>query len=188
MQVVFPIYGASHPRRLVGALQFDIVEARMKNEYGVTCQVDKLPHTARWLDEDAPRSLKLPQGPILETVDREGAACPAVPVGLGAAVLARTEPRPCCSPSPEGICPQVGRTPPDELGANGRFPPPRPHPAAGQRSCRRLHNRGHRHRHRHPYLGFGLVIRSVLLGGSLVAFINAPGILIVLGGTIARPR
>ncbi|MEZ5288942.1 MAG: MotA/TolQ/ExbB proton channel family protein [Vicinamibacterales bacterium] len=34
-------------------------------------------------------------------------------------------------------------------------------------------------------LGFGLVIGSILLGGSLVAFINAPGILIVLGGTVA---
>ncbi|MEZ5288941.1 MAG: peptide chain release factor 3 [Vicinamibacterales bacterium] len=72
MQVVFPIYGKREPiLGVVGALQFDIVEARMKNEYGVTCQVDKLPHTAaRWLDEDAPRSLKLPQG-VLETVDRE---------------------------------------------------------------------------------------------------------------------
>ena len=72
MQVVFPIYGKREPiLGVVGALQFDIVEARMKNEYGVVCQVDKLPHTsARWIGEGAPTSLKLPQG-VLETVDRD---------------------------------------------------------------------------------------------------------------------
>lgn len=43
----------------------------MKNEYGVTCQVDKLPHTAaRWIEDDTGGTLKLPQG-VLETVDRE---------------------------------------------------------------------------------------------------------------------
>jgi peptide chain release factor 3 len=72
MQVVFPIYGKREPiLGVVGALQFDIVEARMKNEYGVTCQVDKLPHVAaRWIENDAGESLKLPQG-VLETVDRD---------------------------------------------------------------------------------------------------------------------
>jgi peptide chain release factor 3 len=72
MQVVFPIYGKREPiLGVVGALQFDIVEARMKNEYGVACQVDKLPHTAaRWIQDDAGTALKLPQG-VLETVDRE---------------------------------------------------------------------------------------------------------------------
>lgn len=34
-------------------------------------------------------------------------------------------------------------------------------------------------------LGFGLVIGSILLGGSLMAFVNGPSVLIVLGGTIA---
>lgn len=34
-------------------------------------------------------------------------------------------------------------------------------------------------------LGFGLVVGSIMLGGPLLAFINAPGLLIVLGGTIA---
>ena len=72
MQVVFPIYGKREPiLGVVGALQFDIVEARMKNEYGVTCQVDKLPHVAaRWIEEDPGGLLKLPQG-VLETVDRD---------------------------------------------------------------------------------------------------------------------
>ena len=72
MQVVFPIYGKREPiLGVVGALQFDIVEARMKNEYGVTCQVDKLPHVAaRWIEDDTGASLRLPQG-VLETVDRD---------------------------------------------------------------------------------------------------------------------
>ncbi|MCC7127068.1 MAG: peptide chain release factor 3 [Acidobacteria bacterium] len=72
MQVVFPIYGKREPiLGVVGSLQFDIVEARMKNEYGVVCQVDKLPHVAaRWIDGDPSGSLKLPQG-VLETVDRD---------------------------------------------------------------------------------------------------------------------
>lgn len=72
MQVVFPIFGKREPiLGVVGALQFDIVEARMKNEYGVTCQVDKLPHiAARWIENDTGAPLRLPQG-VLETVDRD---------------------------------------------------------------------------------------------------------------------
>jgi peptide chain release factor 3 len=72
MQVVFPVYGKREPiLGVVGALQFDIVEARMRGEYGVTCQVDKLPHiAARWVEHDAGVSLRLPQG-VLDTVDRE---------------------------------------------------------------------------------------------------------------------
>ena len=34
-------------------------------------------------------------------------------------------------------------------------------------------------------VGFGLVIGSILIGGSLGAFLNVPGIVIVLGGTLA---
>ncbi|MEO1173963.1 MAG: hypothetical protein AAFX94_18240 [Myxococcota bacterium] len=33
--------------------------------------------------------------------------------------------------------------------------------------------------------GFGLVVGSILMGGSLGMFINGPGILIVFGGTVA---
>ena len=33
--------------------------------------------------------------------------------------------------------------------------------------------------------GFGLVIGSILLGGSLMAFVNIPGMVIVVGGTLA---
>jgi peptide chain release factor 3 len=72
MQVVFPIFGKREPiLGVVGALQFDIVEARMKNEYGVVCQVDKLPYVAaRWIEDPPGGRLKLPQG-VLETVDRD---------------------------------------------------------------------------------------------------------------------
>lgn len=34
-------------------------------------------------------------------------------------------------------------------------------------------------------VGFGLVLGSILLGGSLVSFVNIPGMLIVVGGTFA---
>ena len=34
-------------------------------------------------------------------------------------------------------------------------------------------------------VGFGVVIGSILLGGSLMAFVNMPGLVIVLGGTLA---
>ena len=34
-------------------------------------------------------------------------------------------------------------------------------------------------------LGFGLIIGSMLLGGSIMMFVNAPGLLIVVGGTLA---
>jgi chemotaxis protein MotA len=34
-------------------------------------------------------------------------------------------------------------------------------------------------------VGFGLIIGSILMGSSLMAFINVPGILIVVGGTVA---
>jgi peptide chain release factor 3 len=72
MQVVFPLHGKREPiLGVVGALQFDIVEARMRHEYGVTCRVERLPHVAaRWIDDDPGGALRLPQG-VLETVDRE---------------------------------------------------------------------------------------------------------------------
>jgi peptide chain release factor 3 len=72
MQVVFPIYGKREPiLGVVGALQFDIVEARMRNEYGVECQVDKLPHVAaRWVEHAAGVQMRLPQG-VLDCVDRD---------------------------------------------------------------------------------------------------------------------
>ena len=34
-------------------------------------------------------------------------------------------------------------------------------------------------------LGFGLIVGAILLDGSLMAFMNLPGALVVIGGTIA---
>ena len=84
MQVVFPIYGKREPiLGVVGALQFDIVEARMRNEYGVACQVDKLPHVAaRWIEDDtgatAPTAARSARDASTAT---NGACCCSSPTG-----------------------------------------------------------------------------------------------------------
>jgi len=51
MQVVFPIFGRREPiLGVVGALQFDVVAARLKSEYGVECDIDRLKYSiARWV-------------------------------------------------------------------------------------------------------------------------------------------
>jgi len=73
MQVVFPSHGARYPiLGVVGALQFDIVEARLRDEYGVACRVDKLSYVAaRWVQGDADARLTLPNS-VLSTTDRRG--------------------------------------------------------------------------------------------------------------------
>jgi peptide chain release factor 3 len=76
MQVVFPIYGRREPiLGVVGALQFDVVAARLKSEYGVECDIDRLKYSiARWVtwtDGAATTELKLPTLGVLQTVDRE---------------------------------------------------------------------------------------------------------------------
>jgi peptide chain release factor 3 len=73
MQVVFPIHGARYPiLGVVGALQFDIIEARMREEYGVACRVEKLSYVAaRWVQADSNARLTLPNN-VLSTTDRPG--------------------------------------------------------------------------------------------------------------------
>ena len=76
MQVVFPIFGRREPiLGVVGALQFDVVAARLKSEYGVECDIDRLKYTiARWVKwpEDATTTeLKLPTLGVLQAVDRD---------------------------------------------------------------------------------------------------------------------
>ena len=60
---------------MVGALQFDVVAARLKSEYGVECDIDRLKYTiARWVTwpEDAVTTeLKLPTLGVLQSVDRD---------------------------------------------------------------------------------------------------------------------
>ena len=50
MQVFTPQTGLRHPIiGVVGPLQFDVVEARLRSEYGIDCVIEPLPHTAaRW--------------------------------------------------------------------------------------------------------------------------------------------
>ncbi len=51
LQTFFPPEGTGNPIiGVVGALQFDVVEARMTSEYGIESKVDVMPYTAaRWL-------------------------------------------------------------------------------------------------------------------------------------------
>jgi peptide chain release factor 3 len=76
MQVVFPIFGRREPiLGVVGALQFEVVAARLKSEYGVECDIDRLKYTiARWVSwpEGATNTeLKLPTLGVLQSVDRD---------------------------------------------------------------------------------------------------------------------
>ena len=50
MQVFIPEHGLRHPiLGVVGPLQFDVVEARLRSEYGIPCTLEPLPHVAgRW--------------------------------------------------------------------------------------------------------------------------------------------
>jgi peptide chain release factor 3 len=76
MQVVFPIFGRREPiLGVVGALQFEVVAARLKSEYGVECDIDRLKYTiARWVkwnDDAKTTELKLPTLGVLQAVDRD---------------------------------------------------------------------------------------------------------------------
>jgi peptide chain release factor 3 len=55
MQVVFPIHGRREPiLGVVGPLQLDIVEARLKQEYNIECKIDQMSYAAmRWVTADA---------------------------------------------------------------------------------------------------------------------------------------
>jgi peptide chain release factor 3 len=68
MQVVFPIFGRREP--ILG-----VVAARLKSEYGVECDIDRLKYTiARWVtwpDGAANTELKLPTLGVLQSVDRD---------------------------------------------------------------------------------------------------------------------
>ena len=74
LQVFLPVSGPRYPIvGVVGALQFDVIQARMASEYAMPCQVDPLPHVAaRWpvpLRDDAP-PLSLPFTGVMQTTDR----------------------------------------------------------------------------------------------------------------------
>ena len=75
LQVFMPKIGARHPIiGVVGALQFDVIQARMASEYGIPCELDLLPHVAaRWpvpATADAP-PLKVPVSGVMQVEDRQ---------------------------------------------------------------------------------------------------------------------
>ena len=76
MQVFTPQTGLRHPIiGVVGALQFDVVEARLQSEYGIKCVIDTLPHVAaRWpvMDPADPRPLQLSTSGAITVKDRLG--------------------------------------------------------------------------------------------------------------------
>jgi peptide chain release factor 3 len=70
-----PRTGARNPIvGVVGALQFDVIQARMASEYGIPCEIDILPHVAaRWPEETAPDAppLKVPISGVMVVEDRQ---------------------------------------------------------------------------------------------------------------------
>ncbi len=73
IQVFIPRTGARHPIvGVVGALQLDVVSARLESEYGIQCTVDPIPHVAaRWpVRADSASDLVLPGSGVLSAVDR----------------------------------------------------------------------------------------------------------------------
>jgi peptide chain release factor 3 len=76
LQMFVPVTGPRHPIiGVVGALQFDVVAARMASEYGIPCHVDTLPYVAaRWPIPQRPDAppLALPYAGVAQVVDRQG--------------------------------------------------------------------------------------------------------------------
>jgi len=58
---------------VIGALQLDVIAARMASEYGIPCVVDRLPHiAARWPVVPPGQTLSLPTMGVIDAVDRLG--------------------------------------------------------------------------------------------------------------------
>jgi len=76
MQVLFPEHGPREPiLGVVGELQFDVIAARLKNEYSVTCEVHRLNFVAaRWVlgDEQTVASMTIPLQGVQRATDRQG--------------------------------------------------------------------------------------------------------------------
>jgi peptide chain release factor 3 len=76
MQVVFPAFGRREPILcVVGPLQMDVVEARLRQEYGVDCRIEPMAVTTlRWLHGDPQEiaNLTLPSTGVIRATDRDG--------------------------------------------------------------------------------------------------------------------
>jgi peptide chain release factor 3 len=76
VQVFTRTSGSPHPIvGAVGALQFDVVQARMAAEYGIPCEVEPMPHiAARWpvpRGAEVPPPIRLPYSGALTVTDRQ---------------------------------------------------------------------------------------------------------------------
>jgi peptide chain release factor 3 len=74
LQAFMPTVGQRVPIvGVIGALQLDVIAARMSTEYNIPCVVDRLPHiAARWPIVPAGESLTVPTMGVLDAVDRHG--------------------------------------------------------------------------------------------------------------------
>jgi peptide chain release factor 3 len=74
LQAFMPTHGQRFPIiGVIGALQLDVIAARMGTEYGIPCVVDRLPHVAaRWPVVPPGETLIVPTMGVLEAVDRQG--------------------------------------------------------------------------------------------------------------------
>jgi len=72
IQLFMPSSGVRNPIiGVIGALQLDVVEARMSSEYGIACTLDRLPHVAaRWPIKPPGVELVLPTSGVMQAVDR----------------------------------------------------------------------------------------------------------------------
>ncbi len=75
MQVVFPVTSRREPILcVVGPLQMDVVEARLRQEYGVDCRIEPMSLTAlRWLrgNAQAIADVTLPGSGVVRATDRD---------------------------------------------------------------------------------------------------------------------
>jgi peptide chain release factor 3 len=77
IQVLLPVTGSANEPILaaVGELQFDVVQARLRNEYGVDTTLDRMPYTcALWIDVplEAAETLTWPYFGSSLSLDRQG--------------------------------------------------------------------------------------------------------------------
>jgi len=73
IQLFMPTSGIRNPIiGVIGALQLDVVEARMSSEYGIACTLDRLPHVgARWPIKAPDAQLVLPTSGVMQALDRQ---------------------------------------------------------------------------------------------------------------------
>ena len=76
LQLFTPMHGPRHPIiGVVGALQFDVIAARMESEYSIPCRVQTQNYVAaRWpvANEPSTPALKIPTMGVIQVTDRYG--------------------------------------------------------------------------------------------------------------------